>query len=81
VTFHRGDSGLRYEFEPSQFLVQNIGQIENGGEAEFEGMLARKFKDVLEPKQKSIKYAPPKNAKAETLPEAQDGLLQSAAAE
>ena len=79
VTFHRGDSGIWYEFEPSQFLVQNIGKIENGREAEFEGMLARRFKDVLEPKEKPMKCAQPKSAKAETVPEAQDGLFQSTA--
>jgi len=51
VTINSYDTGLRCEFVPSNFLVRNIGQIKDGEDAEFENLLARKFKPVLMPQQ------------------------------
>ena len=70
-------SGLRYSFTPSQFLVRNIGQIENGEESEFDGTLARRFKHVLSPRERE----PRKYKKSGTLvqetaaDQEQDGLI------
>jgi len=52
IAVQNDNSGLRYDFMPSQFLVRNIGQIENGEDSEFDGTLARRFKQVLLPKER-----------------------------
>ncbi|MDR0286421.1 MAG: hypothetical protein LBI03_01740 [Clostridiales bacterium] len=72
VTARNDSAGLQYEFEPSQFLTRNIGQIENGEETDFENILTRKFRDIL-PGQMHRK-----NKKAETqeiATEAQESLV------
>jgi len=52
IAVQNDNSGLRYSFTPSQFLVRNIGQIENGEDSEFDGTLARRFKQVLLPRER-----------------------------
>jgi len=80
ITFHRDGDGLRCGFKPSEFLTKNIGQIEDGGEADFESALARKFRHVLKPEQEHRKCAKTERANAEAATEAQDGPPQLAAA-
>jgi len=67
IAVQNDNSGLRYDFTPSQFLVRNIGQIENGEDSEFDGTLARRFKQVLLLKEREPrKYKKPDALVAET---------------
>jgi len=75
VSISSGDAGIRCEFSPSPFLVRNIGQIQNGEDADFESKLAQKFKEVLMPKREPKKYKKEKIPKAVMVEEAQEGLL------
>lgn len=74
MTFHSEDAGLRYEFVLSQFLVRNIGQIENGEEPEIVNLLARKFKPLMMPDENSRKCTKPKKSKFKTVPNVKDCL-------
>jgi hypothetical protein len=75
VAIHRDDAGLRCEFRPSPFLARNIGQVRNDEQADFEDMLARKFRDAVMPKHEPRKYRKAKTPKAAMAGEAQEGLF------
>jgi hypothetical protein len=49
VAMCNNGTGLQCEFTLSPFLIRNIGQIEKDEEADFEAILARKFKYVATP--------------------------------
>ena len=74
VAIRHSDAGLQYDFTPSQFLIRNIGQIENGEEMELENLLAKRFKHVL-PESGQKKCTRTKTPKTETARENQESLF------
>jgi hypothetical protein len=73
LVIHREEANLKCQFSPSPFLTRNIGQIKNGEQADFENILAKKFKDVTMPKRELRKYE--KKTKTIMVKEAQEGLF------
>ena len=48
LSIKKEGSNIQYNFIPSPFLIRSIGQIKNKDDSEVEGMLARRYKHLIQ---------------------------------